>query len=128
MAEEKKNPKHVDYEKDLYDWMRTGVDKVSGRIKKVEDLKRLKHTPEALGKMAVAHVGAPFAAMASGAVNKYKDVSENKKEPSIYSRRDDSKEKKPVSPAPMRTVKKAAGGSVRGAGKATKGVRKAKIC
>jgi hypothetical protein len=85
MATTKKNPKHVDYEKDLYDWMRTGTDKVSGRIKKVEDLRSLKHIPEASAKMVAAHVAAPFAAMASGAANKYKDVSENKKEPSIYS-------------------------------------------
>jgi hypothetical protein len=85
MATTKKNPKHVDYEKDLHSWMRTGTDKVSGRVKKLEDLKKLKHTPEALAKMGVSLVGTPFAAMASGAVNKYTDISENKKEPSIYS-------------------------------------------
>ena len=129
MAKDKKNPRHVDYEKDLHKWMRTGTDKISGSIKKVEDLKSLKHVPEALAKMTVSHVGTPFAAMASGVVNKYKDVSENKKEPSIYSSAEGAKKFREGQNEIKRESKgMKAGGFVRAAdGCAKKGKTKGKM-
>ena len=75
--------KKVDYRQDLEDFTRTGTDKISGRIKTVEDLKKLKHVPEAAAKLAAFVVGEPFADAASGVVNTYNETMEgkNKKSP-----------------------------------------------
>jgi len=69
----------VDYEKDLHEYVRTGTDKVNKPIKKVEDLKVLKHMPEAAAKLAAGLVGSPFASAASGVVNAYRDLPSGKK-------------------------------------------------
>jgi len=75
--------KKVDYRQDLEDFTRTGTNKISGRLKTVEDLKKLKHAPEAVAKLAAFMVGEPFADAASGVVNTYNEAMEgkNKKSP-----------------------------------------------
>ena len=82
MATTKKNPKHVDYEKDIAEFMQSGADKVN-KAKGAKE--KMRNMPEAATKIAAGTVAMPFGVMAAKAVNKYKDVSENKKEPSIYS-------------------------------------------
>jgi hypothetical protein len=90
----------VDYEKDVNKWVREGANKVNRATSTKE---KLRNMPEAAAKTAVGMVARPAAAAASGVVNTYKAVTKNQKTPSVYSKRDD-KPKKPVSPAPMRTV------------------------
>jgi hypothetical protein len=69
----------VDYEKDLFDYARTGTDKINKKIEKVEDLKVLKHAPEAAAKLTAAMIGALPARAASSAVNAYRDLPSGKK-------------------------------------------------
>jgi len=69
----------VDYEKDLFDYARTGTDKINKKIEKVEDLKVLKHAPEAAAKLTAAMIGALPARAASSVVNAYRDLPSGKK-------------------------------------------------
>lgn len=95
--------KKVDYEKSVNKFAKSGADKVNRATGTME---KMRHMPEAGAKIAAGMVARPFAAAASGVVNKYRDVAKNTQSPSIYSRTDDGKTRKSVSPAPMRTADK----------------------
>lgn len=69
----------VDYEKDLWDYARTGTDKINKKIEKVEDLKVLKDAPEAAAKLTAAMIGGLPARAASSVVNAYRDLPSGKK-------------------------------------------------